>query len=94
MKILPLVVEGIENKIKKVLYRNQELSNENELLKKQIAELQSEIDTLEEDKSQIREELKKIKIAKTLSGYDTSHARHRINEMLREIQKCYSLLNR
>lgn len=94
MKILPLVVEGIENKVKKILLLNDELRNENNTLKEQVEALKHEIDALKLQNDQLKEEFNQLKVAKSLSGYDTDHARQKINEMLREIQKCYALLNR
>jgi septation ring formation regulator EzrA len=94
MEILPLVVEGIENKIKKLFLINQHLQNENQQLKKEKSELTDMLEQSGEKARQLEEQINRLKVAKILSGKDHLQARQQINELLREIEKCYALLNR
>jgi septation ring formation regulator EzrA len=94
MEILPLVVEGIENKIKKLFLINQHLQNENQQLRKEKSELTDLLEQSGEKVKQLEEQINRLKVAKILSGKDHLQARQQINELLREIEKCYALLNR
>jgi phosphoenolpyruvate carboxylase len=94
MEYIPLVLEGLEHKVKKVIFKNQQL----EVLNKKIAEknknLENEILAQQAKISELEETIIKLKVSKVLTGHDTMQARQQINELLREIDKCYSLLNR
>jgi chromosome segregation ATPase len=94
MEYLPLVLEGIEHKIKKLIFKNQKLQEEKKKLSQSIENLEERITTMKLRISELEDEVVKLKITKVLSGEDTLKARHQINELLREIEKCYSLLNR
>lgn len=94
MDVLPLVVEGIENKIKRLFLINQQLINENQQLKKGRAELEKELAKSVEKIKQLEEKMSTLNITKVLAGKDKLRARQQLNELLREIDKCYALLNR
>ena len=94
MEILPLVVEGIENKIKKLAFNNQQLKKENLDLHDEKQVLEERNQDLAARIQQQEEVINKLKVAKVLSGKDNLQARQKINELLREIEKCYALLNR
>jgi FtsZ-binding cell division protein ZapB len=90
------ILEGIKGKIQSVKAmlleqrdQNQELSEQNEALQKEVHHKQSVINELEE-KNQ------KMSLAKgILAESETSDdARVRINRIVREIDKCIALLNR
>jgi outer membrane murein-binding lipoprotein Lpp len=66
---------------------NKRLSQVTDYLEKEVVHLKSRIAELEDD-------LNRLKVAKLISGEDTFRARQQVNELLREIDKCYSLLNR
>ena len=89
-----MVVEGIENKVKKLIYLNQQLSQENLELKEARAEMNEQIKELQAQSLELQDQINKLKVAKVLTGRDNFQARHQINELLREIEKCYTLLNR
>ncbi|MFW5758579.1 MAG: hypothetical protein ACOCYO_07860 [Bacteroidota bacterium] len=94
MKLLPLVVEGIENKIKKIHYINQELKQEKAELLESIRIKDEKYAELSRRFQQLENDYNTLKVAKSISGEHQLQSRLKINEMLREIQKCYSLLNR
>lgn len=94
MGLLPLIVEGIENKIKKLVYQNEQLHQQNAELKRQLEDLKSEKETLTAHSRNLEDQISKLKVAKSLTGRDHFQARQQINEMLREIERCYALLNR
>jgi chromosome segregation ATPase len=94
MEYLPLVLEGIEHKIKKLIFRNQQLQEDKKKLSQSIENLQEQVATYKNKVLELEDEVVKLKITRVLAGEDTLKARHQINELLREIEKCYSLLNR
>ncbi len=94
MSYTPLVLEGIENKVRKLIFSNQQLKEEKRQLSDEKQALQEQIEALKRKISQLEDDNNKIKVARLLSGHDTMQARQQVNELLREIDKCYSLLNR
>lgn len=92
--MLPLVVEGIENKIKKLIFLNQQLRKENQDLKNERSLQEEKIRQLTAKTLELEDQINKLKVSKVLTGKDNLQARHQINELLREIEKCYALLNR
>lgn len=72
-----------------LLVQHQELKDENKQLLEQKETLKTTINNLEE-------KIKIIKLAKSLSEPDESSqkAKLKINELVREIDKCIALLNR
>jgi len=94
MEMLPLVVEGIENKIKKLIFLNQQLHKESQDLKNERSLQEEKIRQLTAKTLVLEDQINKLKVSKVLTGKDNLQARHQINELLREIEKCYALLNR
>ncbi len=94
MEYIPLVLEGIENKVKKLGFNNRQLKQENQRLSELNASLQNNVAVLEARIAELEDIINQQKIISVLSGSDKMQARHQINELLREIDKCYSLLNR
>ncbi len=94
MDELKLFLEGIENKIKRLIIKQKSLIEQIEALKAE----KGEKDRLIADQlSRIEELEKKIEVvgsAKALSSEDNTIARHKIDEILRDIDKCLVLLNR
>jgi vacuolar-type H+-ATPase subunit I/STV1 len=88
------LVSGIEYKIRRLIVRNESLENEN-------ARLRDEVKLLEETNNEQAALLKKteekvnfIKLAKSLEKQEGNvEAKLRINELIREIDKCIGLLN-
>ncbi len=94
MKDRKVLITGIEYKVRKLtdlfskLEKNQQiLVEENEELKKVIEEKNIFVENL-------KEEIQKIKLAKSLESKEGSNdAKMKINELVREIDKCIGLLN-
>jgi uncharacterized coiled-coil DUF342 family protein len=88
------LVSGIEYKVRKLIARNQSLQDENERLKKEIQELKKETSELAELITKTEERVNVIKLAKTLETKEGNvEAKLKINELVREIDKCIGLLN-
>ena len=95
MKDLELLVSGIEYKVRK-------LTGQMEVLKEELNRVVLEKQTLENvvrDKRNevktLEEKIKLINVAKSIeSGKDSAQAKQKINELVREIDKCIGLLNK
>ncbi len=94
MDELQLFLEGIENKIKRLIIKQKSLLEEIEGLKAE----KGEKDRLIADQSRRIEDLeKKIEVvgsAKALNSEDNTIVRHKIDEILRDIDECLVLLNK
>lgn len=64
-------------------------------LEGRIEGLQSELESLKKENKELSEELKRTKVANAISGSDENgyEAKMRINQLVREIDKCIALLN-
>ena len=90
------IVDSLELKIKQLIslygktkQEKQQAVNEGEKLKKTLAEQQEIINSLEE-------KIKLIKMSKVVSSSneDNKKTKQKINEYVREIDKCIALLNK
>ena len=88
------LVSGIDFKVRKLIAHLKKLREENETL---IIELNQQKQLTEEQKQVIKgleEKIRILRIAKMTDGKeDNSDVRARINELVREIDKCIGLLN-
>lgn len=96
MSELSLTVAGIRSKIEKIAQLHERVKDENFKL---IAEKEDLLKTVESEKKMINnleERTKILKLAKSLSGVNESSldTKLKINELVREIDKCIALLNR
>ncbi len=94
MDELNLYIESIENKVKKLLLKQKKLTDK-------INQIESDNfkkDNLIKEKDKRIEELENkielVSAAKTLNNEDNDVLKHRINEILREIDNCLILLNK
>lgn len=94
MDELGLTVEGIINKTQKLILRNKQLK---EKIVRLEADQQGLGDKLNEQSYRISEleaRLSNIQLSAALGKEDSNQARQKVNDLLREIEKCYALLNR
>ncbi|HNX07884.1 MAG TPA: hypothetical protein PLB59_06905 [Bacteroidales bacterium] len=94
MEDFSALVSGIEFKTHQLIKRLKELTKDNVELKKQLAVLTREE---EENKAKIKyleDKNKILRIAKTIEGDDKTKAKLRINELLREVDRCIAQLNK
>ena len=88
------LISGIEYKVRKLVNLQKENKSENELLLNQNTELKKNIEEQKKSINQLKEEFNKIKLAKSLESMKGSNdAKLKINELVREIDKCIELLS-
>jgi predicted nuclease with TOPRIM domain len=94
MKDLATLVSGIDYKMRKLIEHHQQLRTENEKNAGEIRELKATNGELREKVRQLEEKIKILKLAKTLENKEGNvEAKLKINELVREIDKCIGLLN-
>lgn len=96
MSELSLTVAGIQSKIEKIAQLHERVKDENFKL---IAEKEDLLKAIESKKNMINnleERTKILKLAKSLSGVNESSldTKLKINDLVREIDRCIALLNR
>lgn len=94
-KNIYIKIEQILEKVKKNVALQKYTEAENIKLKQQTIEYQTKIKELDEKILELTEQNKIIKMSKTLDiSKGSTEVKLRINELVREIEKCKSLLNR
>ena len=95
MSELEIIIEGSSDKVRKLGDRQRILVAENERLRSANEQLEVEISTQKKANHILDEQNKVAKIAKSVSP-DTEgrkEERKKLNELVREIDKCIALLN-
>ena len=88
-------VASVELKIKTLIERYETLRKQQNQLQKEIFELREINDQQDKKIIELKEKIKLLKIAKlTETKEGAGDAKLKINEMIREIDKCIGLLNR
>lgn len=95
MSELQAIVSGIAGKVRELAQRQESLMAENLRLTKQNEELVGELTAQKNANSALSEQNKMAKIARSVSpnGEDRKEERKRLNDLVREIDKCIALLN-
>ena len=95
MADIQVILEGIKNKIERIVEKNSRLQKENSELHGQIADMDKSINLQREMIKDLEEKNKMLKIANSISsdGDDKKVLKLKINEFIREIDKSMSLLN-
>ncbi len=95
MHELKLLLSGVEYKLRKLINTNKRLDEENKILNDKNKEYEQIIEEQKKIIKELEEKIKVLKIAKSLEGSsNTFEQKVKINEMLREIDKCIGLLNK
>jgi uncharacterized coiled-coil DUF342 family protein len=88
------LVSGIEYKVRRLAERHTQLKDENDVLSSEIRELKKINNEQKQIINQLEEKIKVLKLTRTLGTHEGDvDSKSRINEMLREIEKCIGLLN-
>lgn len=95
MKDFGLLIKNIEDKARNLKGRLLRYEAENARLSDEKARLQTIIGDQNTQIRQLEEKIKMLKIAQGLGkGKDTTRAKLKINELIREVDKCINLLNK
>ncbi len=90
------IVVKLEQKIDKLVESYKSEKEENRMLRTQIAQISNQLEQSASSYALLQDEFDKLKIAKTIeaSSADVRDTKLRINQIVREIDKCIALLNR
>ena len=88
------LVSGIEYKVRKLIGLHQADRSGREKLESEITELKKTISEQKNLIRQLEEKIKILRITKTIEAKEGSaEAKLKLNELVREIDKCIGLLN-
>jgi len=84
------IVEDIEVKVKKLIVKYEELKGESNVLEQEKLQVLNELSSKNSKIEQLQEKIKLMNISKSVdvSGDDVKKTRLKINEYVREIDKC------
>ena len=93
---LPVVLKAIQKKLNLLGEKQRRLEGENKQLLNQIAALELRNIDMVRMMSEKEQSFKTLKMARKMAGdnTDTQGVKRQINELVKEIDKCVSLLNR
>lgn len=103
MKSGSSILKGLKVKTEKLLTLQEALHNDNAQLKLKVSKLQTSLKSLEVSNSKLENEYKVLKLAQSISNANDSLGsdnkknlaiKLKINEFVREIDKCIAQLNR
>ena len=95
MQNLTTRLADIREKVEKLVQENRLLKNENESMRDRIDGLERTVELQKNTLSELTEQNKLIKLAKNLApeDSDTEELKNKVNELIREIDRCIDLLN-
>ena len=91
------VVESIENKVNNIISLYNSLKKEKEEILEENGKLKSEISERDKSIKSLEEKINLLRISKSVGALDVEknmQSRRKINEYVREIDKCIALLNK
>lgn len=90
------IVVQLEEKINLLIEKYNSERSDNEVLRKQLSQLTEQLDNSSNEYSILQEDYEKLKMAKTIEATtdDVKDTKLRINQIVRDIDKCIALLNR
>jgi len=90
------IIVRLEEKIDLLIERYRAEKEDNNMLRGQISQLSDQLNHSSATYSSLEDDFDKLKMAKTLeaSTEDVKETKLRINQIVREIDKCIALLNR
>ena len=91
------LVVNIESKVNKIISLYNSLKKEKEEILEENKRLKSEVEDRDKDIKRLEEKIKLLRITKSVSTQDVEknkESRQKINEYVREIDKCIAVLNK
>jgi hypothetical protein len=93
MDALEIQLANLQNKLQLLLKQSQFLVKENNNLKKEKEQLFEEINNKDELMHKMQQQIDALKINNMMDEDEKKQMEKRIDEYLREIEKCLSILN-
>jgi chromosome segregation ATPase len=89
------IVDSLENKISKILHKQEVLKQTNQRLSEDLQQYQQQVLSLQEEISSWAEKYESLKIANSMLGSDEDKrdTKLKINTLIREIDNCIAQLS-
>jgi chromosome segregation ATPase len=89
------IVDSLENKISKILHKQEVLKQTNQRLSEELQQYQQQVLSLQEEISSWAEKYESLKIANSMLGSDEDKrdTKLKINTLIREIDNCIAQLS-
>ncbi len=90
-------IEDVKKKFQQLAEINKKLSSKADELELKVSRLEENISNSTTEINEIKEKYKVLKMTKKLEGSETENSKElklKINEMVKEIDKCIALLNK
>jgi phage shock protein A len=90
-------IEDVKKKFQQLAEINKKLSSKADELELKVSRLEENISNSTTEINEIKEKYKVLKMTKKLKGTETENSKElklKINEMVKEIDKCIALLNK
>ncbi len=96
MSDIKSIAFGLETKVEKLVDSYRKAKKELTILKTQNVQLSDKIDQQKQSIKELEDKSKVLRITKSLSttNENTTDLKLKINELIREVDKCISLLNK
>ncbi len=94
MKDISVLVSGVRKKAERLIEKQILLKEKNEKLSNEIDKIKLELTEKNQQVSELNDKIKLLKIAGSVGGESTKEVKLKINEMVREIDKCIAQINR
>lgn len=93
---MKVIIDRLQNKVERLVAKHQSLKELNQQLEKQLKQLGKQLKQQQESVQELEDKNKILKLSASLHGeeQDTKATRNKINELVREIDKCIALLNK
>jgi len=94
MKDLSALVANLKRKAEKLVEKYQVVIEQNKQLTNEVFELKEELNKRNQQLSEMENKIKVLKISKSVDSESTKDVKLKINEMVREIDKCIAQINK
>ena len=88
------IITRLETRVRQLIMQQTQLQEEQESLRKQLSEKSDEIKTLQAQNEELKQQYSRLKMAKyiDMADNDVKDMRGRIRTMVRDIDRCISML--
>ena len=94
MKDISILVSCVKKKAERLVVKHTALIKENEKISNELEKIKEELTEKSQQVSELNDKVKLLKIAGSVEGESTKEVKLKINEMVREIDKCIAQINR
>lgn len=94
MKDLSVLVSGLRKKAELVIEKHRAITEKNKQLSAEIVQLNEKLNQKNQQLTELEDRVKVLKISKSVESESTKDVKLKINEMVREIDKCIAQINK